>query len=387
MKSLLSIAVVAALAGVGLGAVWAYVEVPPVLENPLQTASNAANIGDSSALTLPQAEVPETVFDFDKMERGTTMSHAFKVRNVGGGPLHLEVTSTTCKCTVGDLDANEIAPNEETEVKLEWVAKTSAGPFRHGAVLKTNDPLHSSIELTVEGQVVESTSVIPGELFFGTVTSGDTATADVYLMTFVDEQSPEVTNYELGDPQLAEQIDVTISPAEQAVLPDPAAVAGLKVSVTYRSGKSIGPFRDWLTMHTNLKKAETITVPIVGTVVGDVTVFGAGWDAQKGLLKMGSFSSVEGRALPLKLAIRGEHAKDIQFEVAEVDPPELQVTLGEPRQMGEKLLHVPLTIAVSPGSKPMVRAGEPISSDALVVLQSSVESIPEVRLRVHFTAE
>ncbi len=314
------------------------------------------------------------------------MSHAFKVRNVGEGPLRVEVASTTCKCTVGDLSKNEIGPGEESEVVLEWVAKTGPGPFRHGAVLSTNDPTQTSIDLTVEGQVVESTAMSPTELFFGTVRTGESKTASLYLMTFIDED-PQVRDYELSSEELTEQLEIRITPADRSELPSPDAVSGLKLSATYRSGKTLGPFQGWLTMNTNFEKAQKISVPITGRVVGDVSIFGPGWSARRGLLRMGSFPSSKGHAVSLKLSVRSERAQGAQWEVAEVDPPQLKVTFGEPRQISEKLLHLPLKVEVPAGTSPLVRLGEPVSSDAHIVLRSNIEQIPEVRLRVHFAVE
>lgn len=398
MKTLLAVTLLAALLGVGLGAGMAYVEVPKVTrqlstvpETPKQTnrakqdgqAEKPVEIPEVS--TRPKAELPETVFAFGNIERGTSMSHVFIVRNVGQMPLHVEVESTTCKCTVGDLSKNDIGPNEETEVLLEWVAKTGPGPFRHGAVLSTNDPTQTSINLTVEGQVVESTAMSPSQMYFGTIRKGESPTAILYLMSFLDEEV-KILDYELSDEEVAKQIEVSITPAELSELPSLDAKSGVKVTATYLAGRTVGPFRSWLTIKTNLKNAEKLTVPIGGNVVGDVSVFGPGWNTPKGLLRMGSFSSAEGKSVKLKVAIRGKYAQEARLEVAEIDTPQLQVTLGEPKQMG-KLLHVPLLIEVPAGSAPIVRLGDPVSSDAHIVLRSNHEEIPDVRLRVQFAVE
>lgn len=385
MKALVLVSVIAAVLGYGLGAVVAYVEVPPTLvAKPVKQSPKTTSSQPTSS--FPKVEFPETVFEFGNIERGTSMSHAFKVSNLGDQPLKIEVESTTCKCTVGDLEDNVIGPGEESEVMLEWVAKTPPGPFRHGAVISTNDPTQSSIDLTVEGQVVESTAMYPAELIFGTVRIGESKSAHLYLMQFLDDEI-EVLNYELSDEDLAQQIEVSITEAETAELPQPEAVGGLKVAATYKSGKTVGPFQCWLTLTTNLKNAEKLSVPIAGNVVGDVSIFHPGWNAQRGLLRMGSFPSGKGKKLTLKVAIRGEHDEDTQLQVAQVDPPELQATLGEPQQLGDKLQHIPLVLEVPAGTAPMVRIGEPTSSDAEVLLKSSNGKIPDVRLRVHFAVE
>ncbi len=390
MKALLTISLIAAVLGIGLGAVLAYVEVPKVanqsLVPPEQTKQGEQPAKTPEVSAIPKAELLETVFEFGNIERGTSMSHVFKIRNVGQMPLHVEVESTTCKCTVGDLSDNDIGPNEESEVLLEWVAKTGPGPFRHGAVLSTNDPTQTSINLTVEGQVVESTAMSPSELIFGTVRKGESPSAALYLMNFLD-QVVEVEDYELSDKELAKLMEISITPVDPAELPSPDAKSGVKVTATYRTGKTIGPFRSWLHITTNLKNAEKLTVLIAGNVVGDVSIFGPGWNAPVGLLRMGTFPGDQGKVVKLKVAIRGEFAQQARLEVAEVDPPQLKVTVGEPRQMSEKLMHVPLVVEVPAGTSPIVRLGEPVSSDAHIVLRSNHEEIPDMRLRVQFAVE
>lgn len=390
MKSLIVLTLISALLGLGLGIGLAYVEVPTALDAPFLPEKEEQPPTGEELAKSPRIELPETVFKFGNIERGTTMSHEFVVRNVGEVPLRVEVASTTCKCTVGDLEKNEILPGEESVVLLEWHAKTAPSPFRHGAVLRTTDPTQSSIDLIVEGQVVESTAMSPSELIFGTVQSGKTAEASLYLMSFLDEEI-RVTDYQLSDKALAENIEITIIPAERAELPSPDATNGVKVTAKFKSGKTVGPFRNWLTLTTNLERAKTLEVRLAGQVVGEVSINagggGAVWNKSKGVLRLGSFASAEGKKAKLTLAVRGEYGEELKWEVVEVDPACLQVSVGKSKPLGPKRLHFPIQIEIPSGTAPVVRLGEPISSDAHIVLRSNNEKIPDVRMRVHFAVE
>lgn len=386
MKSLTTICVFSAACGLGLGAVLAYVEVPDVVDRFETSKPKQELSATNDDLKFPVAEVPETLFKFGNIERGTSMSHVFKVRNIGTAPLRVEVASTTCKCTVGDLSKKTVSPGEETEVMLEWHAKVPPGPFRHGAVLKTNDPGRSTIELNVEGDVVGSTAMSPPELMLGSVRQGETASASLYVMSFLTEE-PEVVGYKVTDDEMAELIDIEVTPATKEELPAPNARVGLKVTANFHTGKTVGPFVGWLTLETNLKKAQKLEIPIMGRVIGDVSIFGAGWNSAKGVLRMGSFPSSEGKKVSLKVALRGKDVTSAKLDVAEVDPPQLHVSVGDPQVLGDELIHVPVTVEVPPGSEQIVRMGEPVSSDAHIVLRSSEEHLPDIRLRVHFAVE
>jgi len=77
-----------------------------------------------------------------------------------------------------------------------------------------------------------------------------------------------------------------------------------------------------------------------------------------------------------------------KLHIASVDPPELKVTLGERRELGKKLVHVPLLVEIPVGTRPMVRAGGGSSSElARIVLQSNHPISPEMTMRVRFTVQ
>jgi hypothetical protein len=391
MKTVLGIVFFSALAGIGLGAALGYIEARLPSEVPAPDVSLAEAVPPT--IRGPLAQSPETTFNFDRIERGTSMKHAFKIRNVGDAPLKVEVASTTCKCTVGDLERNEIPPGEETDVVLEWTAKTPPGPFRHGATLSTNDVTSPRIELVVEGEVVESTTLQPAELLFGTVSTHAEKSASTLLVSNLEEEV-KVLHHEFSDSEVGKYLDLEITPVEKTQLPMPGALSGVRVTATYHPGKSLGPFFTWLTLETNLKKAEKLTVPIAGTVVGDISVFGPGWTPSQGVLRVGSVLGKEGKRVRLNIAVRGEHALGTRLEVASVDPPELQVSLGEPKEMGKQLLHVPLVLEIPAGTKPMIRiaklAGEEDNTnkgDGVVVLKTTHPETDEVRLLVRFSVE
>lgn len=349
-------------------------EAEPEVGGPVQQAEESA----------PRAETPETTYEFGSIEVGASKSHVFKLRNVGGSPLHVEVGETTCKCTAGDLTKNDVEPGGQTEVRLEWIAKTAPGPFRHGATLLTNDPLHSHIQLSVEGTVIASTTLlIPAELVYGTLQAEETRESELLLVSYVNE-SLEISDYEISGKGFESRIEVHFEPLDKQQLPVPDALSGIKILTTYRAGKAIGPMQGLLTLSTNLENAEKINIPISSHIVGDISIYGPGWMSKRGLLTLGQIRSSEGKSVRLNLVVRGEFSADTKFKVASVNPPELKVSLGQRHQVKEHLLHVPLVVEVPAGTKPMVWLGKPASTDATIVLETTHPDMPEVQLRVHF---
>ena len=50
----------------------------------------------------------------------------------------------------------------------------------------------------------------------------------------------------------------------------------------------------------------------------------------------------------MNVVVRGEGAADVKFEVGSIDPPELKVTIGEPKRLKDTLVHVPVEIGCRP---------------------------------------
>ncbi|MEM8865981.1 MAG: DUF1573 domain-containing protein [Planctomycetota bacterium] len=411
MKLLPMIFIAAAIGG-GLGVAMAYTIVGPAESDPFaaiaeksaakkSAASPAASVAPASQ---PQVVVDEPTFNFGVMQKGAKRSHAFVVRNEGDTPLVLTAGETTCKCTDFVTDTAPVPPGGETQVKLEWVAKTTPGPFRQKANLKTSDPSNPLVELYVEGEVVEPTGLFPRSFALGRIGADQRRTAAVVLMTY-DQDELEVTadppvsddesvDGETGGKSRSEAYSLEVEQLTPENLPDERAKAGVRVTLTAGPGLPVGVVNDWVTLNTNLPDAETLQVPILGRVEGDLSVHGPGWSAETGVLAFGIVKSEVGKKTKLRVSIKGPNAADANLAIDEVDPPELQVELGDPRQVREGVIHVPLSVEVPAGTRPMVRLNNGRKPDGtyaypegIVRLTSDLKSTPEIELRVRFAVE
>jgi hypothetical protein len=341
----------------------------------------------------PRAAIAETTYKFDKMETGAQGRHAFPIRNEGKSPLTVAFLSHTCKCTKVELDGKEvdagdlitIPPGGQGEALLEW-AGVAAGPFRHGASFETNDPALSRLELYVEGEIVESTTLQPSLLSFGSVQVGEPARAEAMVVAFA-EPEVKVLSHEVVDAKLAERVKVAVEPVAKDELPK-GAEAAARIVATFEPGSTLGPFAGAVRLKTNLERAASLVLPIHGIVKGDISIIAnSGWSENQGLLRMPPIDGAEGGALQLKVAIRGDHAAETELSVKSVSPPELKASLGERIAIRDNFIHVPLTVEIPPGTRSMIRNGDEHGGEGEVVLATTHPVTPEVRLRVMFTVK
>src|SRR4029079_3243929 len=154
MRILTSI-VVAVILGIVVGGALAYVDVRSDQDALTDLLGKAGSTPDDHG-NRPRIEVPETRYDFGTMQRGTSKSHEFVIRNVGTAALTLRKGKTSCKCTLSQVPNASVPPGGSTKVKLEWSAKAGGGEFTQSAQVETSDPLQSEIEFTVSGQIISN---------------------------------------------------------------------------------------------------------------------------------------------------------------------------------------------------------------------------------------
>jgi hypothetical protein len=362
----------------------AYVEVRPGASGP--PVARSTESPPPPGASEPRAQVDGPQFDFGTMQRGTTKTHEFVFHNVGHGPLTLRVGNTSCKCTLGSVPDHPIPPGGSVSVKLEWTAKINAGPFRQTASVITNDPLQSRVELQVEGKVTEASGVAPADFMFDKITAGETKSAPVFVMSFTDD-SLTVGEPVLSNPETRKYFDVHVDSVEPPALPNPDAKHGVKITVTAKPGLPLGRFDQWLMVATNIKDAEKLEIPIIGRVLGNISIHGRLWSEEQGVLRLGTVKSDQGISTTLNVVIRGDEADATMLSVESCDPRELVAKLGEPNRISSTLVHVPLTVEIPRGTPPMAHLETQQGDAGKIIIKTTSKEAAEMVLHVRFDVE
>lgn len=161
----------------------------------------------------------------------------------------------------------------------------------------------------------------------------------------------------------------------------------MRITVTAKPGLPIGRFDQWLSLRTNLP-GEKLEIPVIGRVVGDISMHGVvGWIEEQGVLVIGKVKSDKGTKSRVNVLVRGRDAANVKLDVKSVDPPELKINIGEPKQIKPELLHIPVEIEVPAGTRPMVRLNTAQGEEARIVLSTTHPTIKELMLGVRFAVE
>lgn len=283
----------------------------------------------------PIVAVLKSEYDFGLMDPHKSGRHDFIVENVGKAPLKLELGETSCKCTVGGLAKNELAPGEKTTVTLEWNTGSKSTLFSHYAVIRTNDEAKKDFELRISGKVRMLIGTDLPELVLGRLEPGQPAIAEVYVYSQVwDRFTVQDLEHRLtGMTWEMTTLDPSAAPELQAKslqklrLSLPAELASgdftdaLRLSIVSADGTQTEK-----TVETTDEsagdaaaaspepKVHFVDLPIHGKVLGRVTYFGG--DIQNGAVDFGTVPFGVGKKAKVLVKIRdGEpNLGEVQIE-------------------------------------------------------------------------
>jgi hypothetical protein len=388
MRWTLAIAVVASLLGIALGVGLTWAELGPFAQTPAQLVAGAPSFANRP---LPRAVVVGSdTHNFGHMELDTKGRHTFEIRNDGNADLTLAKGTTTCKCTLSNLDHDRLAPGKSAKVELEWTALPS-GHFRHSATIRTNDPRRPNIELSVEGQVSHSFELRPYELVFTSpITVGEGARGSVNLLSF-EKNKFEITSHQFAESATAEYFEVQVSEMPAAMLRgEEGAKSGKIITLVVKPGLPLGPIEQKIRLETTLPGEPAITIPIQGRVIGDITVVGPPrWVEEQSLLVLGSVKQGKGiKSSGMQLIVKGPKRDQLDLKVLSVTPDFLKIHFDKAEPIpGEEVVRVPFTVEVPPNAPIGEHNGRLGGPMAHIELNTGHPSTPKLNLYVSFAVE
>ena len=414
MKKIFLTVALAMMLGVGTGAGIAALRIviAPWDGDP-EGVRLGTSAGTRSGGPVPRVVVDRAEFEFGTMDVKAEARHDFILTNRGEATLELTAGETSCGCTLSEIEDGSIAPGESGTVTVKWTAEKGEGPYTQTATIETNDPDRLRVTLTVSGVITRVVRPVPTELVFDHVSAGRPDTGRVRLLCYLDEPL-EVLSCEMVDEQTRDYFEVRSEPLTADQLketheeqgkaggkgspggeakPGEAASpqSGYLLMVTVKPGLPLGAFRQTILVRTNLRSIPTVDIPVAGTVVGDVSIVGPGWDDKNGVLALDTVSSREGIQRRLLLITRGPHSREIQFTLLKTDPDLLEVDEEELKKTSKidsgsatPVTQTPLIIRIPKGSRPANYLGTKFGE---ILIKTSHPDIPRLRIRVRFAVE
>ena len=382
---LLAVVVVFLATAVGVGSSYYEFTRGPVyaFSKPLRSGE----VRDSTEVGEAKLEVVGPgKFNFGTMSMQETRSHTFTVRNIGTAPLTLRFLEKSCQCTNVEMTRHVMEPNEDSEITLSWKPK-KYGVLYQVARFETNDYSLQELDLTVTGDVKQTMAAVPTSLEFEGVRAGKAVSTQVMFYGYrADNLAIEDIEFlKEGSAEFFEAIVEPLTPEQIAA--EPGARSGAAIQITLKPGAPIGNFTQRIRISTNQANSEPIEIPVIGSVVGNISVVGQGVDPDTGVIEIGVIRGNQPVQRRLLVLLRGEDAADTNLKVVSCDPTEvLEATLEEPRGSGP-LKTYPLTVRIKPNGELVDRTGTKVGPFGKIVIESDASDSPRLNQHVSFRLE
>ena len=203
------------------------------------------------------------------------------------------------------LSEKVIPPKGEGEIKVTYSAGKRKGKQSKSIQVVSNDPVHPTLSLKVEGEVKEAVVCTPNRVNFGNVIQGESATRQV-VVTPGEGEKAKVKNVSINN----EHLTATFKKSKEQ--------GGYAVDVALSPEAPRGRINAQLNIETDNENAKLVTINVMATVTGDIVATPERLTLiiQKGEENTGSVLSIE--------KVRGE---DLQITKVESRPDYITTNL------------------------------------------------------------
>ncbi|MFM7143222.1 MAG: DUF1573 domain-containing protein [Alphaproteobacteria bacterium] len=198
-----------------------------------------------------EAQVDRQVFDFGKVDPGTTVRHQFVLTNVGQHPLDLVKITPGCGCTYVKPVDRTIWPGHAGILEVALDTRGLTGPQSKAVRVRTNEPGRPEIELRLVGEVAADVKATPDHVVLGRPGAPLSGSVDVVVL----DRSVIVTGVKSQYGQL-----------ELHQAPLAGSPGGVRIVVTPRRNGFQGLFNDRIVVTTNSKRQPKVTIPVMGAL-------------------------------------------------------------------------------------------------------------------------
>jgi thiol-disulfide isomerase/thioredoxin len=139
-----------------------------IAQQPVKTPADPAKAPEAGAAG-PVISVENSAHDFGTTWIGPTLDHSFKITNKGSEPLEIMRVRPSCGCTIAGKYPQKLEPGETGEFPFSINSHKVRGKYEKYVTVMSNDPVNSSVKLTLRGECKRYVDVMPASAYFGQV--------------------------------------------------------------------------------------------------------------------------------------------------------------------------------------------------------------------------
>ena len=124
-----------------------------VKDQPLRSSGNPGEASEASPASSASTVQPDS-WDFGEVSAGSVLTHEFVIVNDSEKDLAIKDTTTSCGCTVSEINNKLLKPGESTIVSIKLDTKGYTGSVQQFVYVNTDSMDKPIIRLTVKAKVL-----------------------------------------------------------------------------------------------------------------------------------------------------------------------------------------------------------------------------------------
>ena len=121
----------------------------------LSFTTKVISANDSKNSSKPSIKLSEYNHNFGEVKEGEVLDLKVIVSNIGDSELEIKRIKSSCGCTAALMSEKKLAPNEKSELKIEFNTKNLSGQIARTVTLYSNDPKNPTRVLTLIANIEE----------------------------------------------------------------------------------------------------------------------------------------------------------------------------------------------------------------------------------------
>lgn len=217
----------------------------------------------------PRITFARPAYDFGDVDEGAPVTHLYRFRNTGRGPLRIGDIHASCGCMAAAAARREVPPGGTGTIRAVYHTQGRPGRTMKNITVDTNDPKAPSFSLSFTVNVVRDIDVQPDRVYFFGVKQGQGRAITLTALGKPGRRL-KIRNVSTRD----HRVRVTSAPLTQAgTTPTAPGRYGITLVVEMPGDASIGEISDEIVLLTDHPRKPEVRIPVNGEVVGRIQAF------------------------------------------------------------------------------------------------------------------
>ncbi len=221
----------------------------------------AAPTSVESATRSPPLHAPERRHHFAEAIAGQELKHTFTFTNTSSSPVRITRIQNTCYCTTAFLNDKNVAPGKNAQIEVTVNVPSRNETIKERVLLHTDSPAQPTLEFSITANARLPLTSIPEHIVLGTF-SPDSFNPKTFILRQILDPPVQILSVTTDSEYFRVEYET-----------DPAT-GNLRGKIHLKPGIPIGDFAHLLHVEfTRNENNATMTISMVGTVLGDFNVF------------------------------------------------------------------------------------------------------------------